>query len=156
MISASLFYICIGLFLSISLVYSRLNWVFKATLVVCIFFSSALVYYDIKNHLGYPVSVDMPVGDFTMNWIIIHEPSEYNSGEIIYWVQQEGKEIRAIRRPYTKQAHEKAIETRKEIKKKPLGSNGVRMTGKKQPNGENTIDDGYDYGFKSTELPPKD
>ena len=97
----------------IAMLYSRIHWLLKASLIVLSLGFAALFYHSYVSAMGYPIATSPPP-QFEVLAAAVHEPfpSRNDYGAIYLWITDlSGKAVpRAIQLPYTNELRKKATE----------------------------------------------
>ena len=97
----------------IAMIYSRIHWLLKASLIVLSLAFAALFYHSYVGAMGYPVATTPPP-QFEVLAVDVREPypAKNDSGAIYLWITDlSGKAVpRAIELPYSTELRKKASE----------------------------------------------
>ncbi|WP_420600523.1 hypothetical protein [Neptuniibacter sp.] len=121
LLSLSFAYVFLAALLLLTLIFSRLAWVFKVALVIVALGFYWLSYQGWKESQGWPTAADIP-DRFLLHYAVIEEPDEELGvkGGIFIWLSdlknlEIAEEPRAYRLEYTQQTHGKVSEAIREI-----------------------------------------
>lgn len=160
LLSLSFAYVFLVALLLLVLIFSRLGWLIKASLIVVALGFYWLSYQGWKETQGWPTSVELP-GRFLLHYAVIEEPDKETGtkGNIYIWLTDladlnPSEQPRAYRLEYDQGTHGKVAEAIREIQNGNLQIGSVNpdstlpvISSKKKRAGQQYI------GLEFTKLP---